>query len=175
MNGAKNYIKSQKNKKAKIVKQKKMWLAIKKVVNRIGLVFPIIVFCVFGGMIVYLLKYQSMTDIANITDFIVATMSIAVMVVSYIRTKVDKRNQYIWVSLTYILLLTVGFIVFMVVALHIKDAGSIARMLSCSCLGITIAQEIISIVKVEHEINVEGEHKQEDVIKKIESESITRV
>ena len=42
-------------------------------------------------------------------------------------------------------------------------------------LGITITQEIISIVKIEHEINVEGEHRQEDAIKKIESESITRI
>lgn len=32
-----------------------------------------------------------------------------------------------------------------------------------------------SIVKIEHEINVEGEHRQEDAIKKIESESITRI
>lgn len=28
---------------------------------------------------------------------------------------------------------------------------------------------------IEHEINVEGEHRQEDAIKKIESESITRI
>ncbi len=63
----------------------------------------------------------------------------------------------------------------MLVAIMVKDAGCKARILSCICLGITIAQELINIVKIEHEINVEGEHKQEDEIKKIESESIVRI
>ena len=169
MNSAKNYIKSQENKKSKKVKEKETWLAIQKVTNRMGLVFPVIVFCIFAGTILYLLKYQFMDEMANITDFIVATMSFAVLIVAYIRTR------YIWISSVYILLLTVGMVIFMLVALKVEDVGSKARMLSCICLGITIAQEIISIVKIEHEINVEGEHRQEDAIKKIESESITRI
>ena len=159
----------------KKVKEKETWLAIQKVTNRMGLVFPVIVFCLFAGTILYLLKYQFMTEVANITDFIVATMSFAVLIVSYIRTRLDKKKQYIWISSVYILLLTVGLVIFMLVALKVEDVGSKARMLSCICLGITIAQEIISIVKIEHEINVEGEHRQEDAIKKIESESITRI
>ena len=175
MNSAKNYIKSQENKKSKKVKEKETWLAMQKVTNRMGLVFPVIVFCIFAGTILYLLKYQFMDEMANITDFIVATMSFAVLIVAYIRTRLDKKKQYIWISSVYILLLTVGMVIFMLVALKVEDVGSKARMLSCICLGITIAQEIISIVKIEHEINVEGEHRQEDAIKKIESESITRI
>ena len=56
MNSAKNYIKSQENKKSKKVKEKETWLAIQKVTNRMGLVFPVIVFCIFAGTILYLLK-----------------------------------------------------------------------------------------------------------------------
>lgn len=117
-----------------------------------GLVFSVIVFCIFAGTILYLLKYQFMAEVANITDFIVATMSFAVLIVSYIRTRLDKKKQYIWISSVYILLLTAGLAIFMLVALKVEDVGSKARMLSCICLGITIAQEIISIVKIEHEI-----------------------
>lgn len=172
----KNYIKSQENKKSKKVKEKETWLAIQKVTNRMGLVFPVIVFCIFAGTILYLLKYQFMDEMANITDFIVATMSFAVLIVAYIRTRLDKKKQYIWISSVYILLLTVGMVIFMLVALKVEDVGSKGPVCSLViCLGITIAQEIISIVKIEHEINVEGEHRQEDAIKKIESESITRI
>lgn len=94
MNSAKNYIKSQENKKSKKVKEKETWLAIQKVTNRMGLVFPVIVFCIFAGTILYLLKYQFMDEMANITDFIVATMSFAVLIVAYIRTRLDKKKQY---------------------------------------------------------------------------------
>lgn len=34
-------------------------------------------------------------------------------------------------------------------------------------------QEIIGIIKIEHKINVEGERKQEEKIKRMESESNT--
>ncbi len=80
----KDFDKFQENKKNKKVKEKKTWLAIQKVTNRMGLAFPGIVFCIFAGTILYLLKYQSMTEVANVTDFIVATMSFAVLILSYI-------------------------------------------------------------------------------------------
>ena len=58
MNSSKNYIKSQENKKSKKVKEKETGLAIQKATNRMGLVFPVIVFCIFACTILYLLKYQ---------------------------------------------------------------------------------------------------------------------
>ena len=94
MNSAKNYIKSQENKKSKKVKEKETWLAIQKVTNRMGLVFPVIVFCIFAGTILYLLKYQFMDEMANITDFIVATMSFAVLIVAYIRDWIKRSNTF---------------------------------------------------------------------------------
>ena len=57
MNSAKNYIKSQENKKSKKVKEKETWLAIQKVTNRMGLVFPVIVFCIFAFIFIEISVY----------------------------------------------------------------------------------------------------------------------
>lgn len=110
---------------------------------------------------------------ANVIDFIVAMMSVVVLIISYARSKMDERKQYLWVSSTYILFLTIGLIIFMVAAIKIKNISSIARVLSCICLVLTMIQEIIGIIKIEHKINVEGERKQEEKIKRMESESNT--
>lgn len=165
--------KEQDTKEDEMVKRNKVYLIIQKVVNRLGLAIPVIVFCVFAGALVYLLFYQHMSEVANVIDFIVAMMSVVVLIISYARSKMDERKQYLWVSTTYILLLTIGLIIFIVVAIKIKSVSSIARVLSCICLGITIIQEIIGITKIEHKINVEGEHKLEEKIKRLESESNT--
>lgn len=124
-------------------------------------------------MLVYLLIYQYMGEIASMIDFIVAMMSFCILILGYIREK--HKKSYIWASSVYILLLTVGLVAFMVVAVIVKDAGQIARIISCVCLGITLAQSITDIVVLEHQINVEGEHKLEEKIKKMESESLTRI
>ena len=155
------------------VERDKMYLIIQKVMNRLGLVIPAIVFSLFIGALAYLMYYQFIPEVANVIDFIVAMMSVVVLIISYARSKMDERKQYLWVSSTYILLLTIGLIIFMVVAIKIKNVSSIARVLSCICLGITIIQEIIGITKIEHKINIEGEHKQEEKIKRMESESNT--
>ncbi len=155
------------------VERDKMYLIIQKVMNRLGLVIPAIVFSLFIGALAYLMYYQFIPEVANVIDFIVAMMSVVVLIISYARSKMDERKQYLWVGSTYILLLTIGLIIFMVVAIKIKNVSSIARVLSCICLGITIIQEIIGITKIEHKINIEGEHKQEEKIKRMESESNT--
>lgn len=175
MNSAENYVKSQSIKKAKEVKKNKMWLSILKMVNRVGLMIPVSVFFLFAGVLVYLLFYQFVVGVANVIDFIVAVMSVSVLIVSYVRGKLDERKQYVRSSLIYILLLTIGLIVFIVGAINIEDVGNVARVLSCVCLGITIGQEIIDIVKTEHKINVEEEHKQAQKIEMIEAKSITRI
>ena len=150
-----------------------MYLIIQKVINRLGLVIPAIVFSVFIGALAYLLYYQFIPQVANVIDFIVAMMSVVVLIISYARSKMDERKQYLWVSSTYILFLTIGLIIFMVAAIKIKNISSIARVLSCICLVLTMIQEIIGIIKIEHKINVEGERKQEEKIKRMESESNT--
>lgn len=165
--------KTQDTKEDEMVSRNKVHLIIQKVVNRLGLAIPVIVFCVFAGTLAYLLFYQHMSEVANVIDFIVAMMSVVVLIISYARSKMDERKQYLWVSSTYILLLTIGLIIFMVVAVKIKSVSSIARVLSCICLVITVIQEIIGITKIEHKIYVEGEHKQEEKVKRMESESNT--
>ena len=165
--------KTKDTKEHKMVNKDKVYLIMQKVVNRLGLAIPVIVFCVLVGMLVHLLVYQHMSEVADVIDFIVAMMSVVVLIISYARSKMDERKQYLWVSSTYILLLTIGLIIFIVVAIKFKNVSGIARVLSCVCLGITIIQEIIGITKIEHKINVEGEHKQEEKIKRMESENNT--
>lgn len=155
------------------VERDKVYLVIQKAVNRLELVIPVIVFSLFIGALAYLLYYQFIPEVANVIDFIVAMMSVVVLIISYARSKMDERKQYLWVSSTYILFLTVGLIIFIVAAIKIKNVSSMARVLSCICLGITIIQEIIGIIKIEHKINVEGEHEQEEKIKRMEAESNT--
>lgn len=157
----------------KNVEKNKRYLIIQKIINRLGLVLPPTVFCVFVGALMYLLYYQFIPEVTNVIDFIVAMMSVAVLIISYARSKMDERKQYLWASSTYILLLTVGLIIFMVVAIKIKNVSSLARVLSCICLGITVIQEILGIIRIEHKINIEGEHKQEEKIKRMEEESNT--
>lgn len=162
-------------KKDESVNKKRIYLVIQKVVNRLGLVIPVMVFCIFAGTLGYFLFYQSMSVVANVIDFIVAMMSVIVLIISFERTKMDERKQYLWVSSVYILLLTVGLIAFIVIAINVKNISSLARVLSCICLGITIIQEIISIIKIEYKINIEGENKQEAKIKQMESENDNQV
>lgn len=162
--------KMQDTKGNELANKNKMYLIIQKVVNRLGLAIPVIVFCVFAGTLVYLLFYQFMSEVANVIDYIVAMMSVIVLIISHVRSKMDKRKQYLWVSSMYILLLTIGLIIFVVIALRVKNVSGIARVLSCICLGITIIKEIIDIIRIEHKINLVGECKQEEKIKKMESE-----
>lgn len=173
MNRAKNYIKNQSIKKNKILRKNKIIKAVNKVVNRLWIIVPPGVFLIFAGVLGYLLLHQYMDEIATIIDFIVASMSFSILVLEYFRKK--HKNSYIWASSIYILLLLVGCVAFLCIAVVIKDAGKIARILSCICLGITLAQIIIEILVKERDINDEGEHKLEEKIKKIESESLTRI
>lgn len=149
----------------------KSCLIIRKVVNLVGIAIRIIALCVFIGTLVYMMFYQYMLEVANAIDFIIAMMAVGVLIISYVRNKMDERKQYLWVSTTYILLFTLGLLIFMLVAIKIKNASGIARVLSCVCLGITIIQEIICISKIEYKIDVEKEYTQKEKLKRTESES----
>lgn len=164
-----NSNKLQKTNDRQHINKNKKCLIVQKVTNRLGHVFLVLVFCIFVGVLVYLLFYQQMAEIANVIDFIVTMMSFFLLIISCVRSRMNERKQYIWVSNIYIFILSVGLIIFMILTLCIKNASNIARVVSCVCLGITIVQEIGSIIKIENKINAEKENNQEEKNKKMES------
>lgn len=175
MNSARQYVKNQETKRKKKFNGKKKYLKTFKVINRVELTFPIIVYLFFVGVVLYLIQYQGIEKIGTTIDFIIAVMSIAIMLMIHIRESLRTHQNSIWiVGSTYIILMTAGLIVLMIIGVELKDSGTIARILSFIALIITAAKEIMEVVKLEHTKNNEWEQKQEEQIRKIGSDSITQ-
>ena len=164
------------NQKNENKKGKKIHLILQKVLNRFGFAIPFIVFCVPVGVLYRMLLYQSVLQIANSIDFFVAIMSVGVLIISFVRGKMNKRQQYVWASIIYIVFLLVGVIILLFLPNRLsQEMSSKSRVLSCVCLGVTIVQEITSIVKIEHEICVSDECKLEKKLRKREMGDNTKV
>ena len=163
-------------KQDKKCKENKMPLILNKVMNRIGFAIPILIFCVLVGVLYWLLSYQSVQKVANFIDFYLAIMSVVVFIISYIRSKLSKRQQYVWASPIYVtLLLLSACLVLVLPNAGSQDISCKSRILSCICLGVTIIQEIIGVVKIEYEICVSNECELEKKLKKRELGDNTRV
>jgi len=99
MNRSTKYVKNQELKRFNNIKGKKKYLLISKVMNRMELFVPIILYLMFIGIVVYLMRYQGNEKIATGIDFIIAVMSVVIMVMSYIRTIITKKKNAnaIWI------------------------------------------------------------------------------
>lgn len=162
-------------KKGKKGKEYKVQLILQKVLNRIGFAIPFIVFCVQVGILCWLLLYQSVPKVANSIDFFVAVMSAGVLIISYACRKMSKRQQFVWVSPIYVTLLLIGLCIPLTFPKIVsQDISSISRVLSCVCLGATIIQEIIEMVKIEREICISDECKLEEKLRKCKLEDNTK-
>ena len=93
MNRSTKYVKNQELKRFNNIKGKKKYLLISKVMNRMELFVPIILYLMFIGIVVYLMRYQGNEKIATGIDFIIAVMSVVIMVMSYIRTIITKKKN----------------------------------------------------------------------------------
>ena len=138
MNYDKNYVKEQSKKKQKLVCSKKRQLKETIVSNRVSLSFPIITFLIFLGLVTYLIIYQENDGVASTIDFVIAVLSTAVLVLSFIKEGLTKSQKYIWWSGVYIILLTIGLLVSIFVGARIYNAGNIARNISFLGLVVTI-------------------------------------
>ena len=72
MNRSTKYVKNQELKRFNNIKGKKKYLLISKVMNRMDLSVPIILYLMFIGIVVYLMRYQGDEKIATVIDFIIA-------------------------------------------------------------------------------------------------------
>lgn len=61
--------------------------------NRTELMIPILLYLAFIGVIVYLMRYQDDDMIATVIDFIIAVMSVVIMLMSYIREWITKKKM----------------------------------------------------------------------------------
>lgn len=177
MNRSTKYVKNQELKRFNNIKGKKKYLLISKVMNRMELSVPIILCLMFIGIMVYLMRYQGNEKIATVIDFIVAVMSVVIMVMSYIRTIITKKENAnaIWIyNGIFILILSIGLVVVLIAGIKMKNAGMIARGLSLAVLIYTFTLELIKTLKLYYDKNNEWENNLEEQIKKIKSDSITK-
>lgn len=138
---------------------------------------PILLYLIFISVIVYLMRYQDDDMIATVIDFIIAVMSVVIMLMSYIGERITKKKNAnaIWIfNGAYILLLTIGLIILLIAGVKIKNAGMIARGLSMASLIYTLTLGIIKNLSLYHSKNLELEQKQEEKIRKKQSKSITQ-
>ena len=139
MNRSTKYVKNQELKRFNNIKGKKKYLLTSKVMNRMELSVPIILYLMFIGIVVYLMRYQGNEKIATVIDFIIAVMSVVIMVMSYIRTIITKA---IWIyNGIFILILSIGLVVVLIAGIKMKNAGMIARGLSLAALIYTFTLE----------------------------------
>ncbi|MBQ6788329.1 MAG: hypothetical protein IJO85_11480 [Lachnospiraceae bacterium] len=171
MNTARKIVKEQKKKKARLIKRKKMWLDIQKIMNRVELIFPIIMplFCM--GCVMYLFCFQENKGIASGLDFLIAAMSFAVLVASVIHKKMNDSQKYIYMEPIYLTLLPIVLVVSMVIGVKIEDASVKGRVISFVCLCVTIAFETKEVVSFNHKTNLKKEEEQREKIENIEKES----
>ena len=198
MNRSTKYVKNQELKRFNNIKGKKKYLLTSKVMNRMELSVPIILYLMFIGIVVYLMRYQGNEKIATVIDFIIAVMSVVIMVMSYIRTIITKKENAnaIWIyNGIFILILSIGLVVVLIAGIKMKNAGMIARGLSLVVLiagikmknagmiarGLSLAAliytftlELIKTLKLYYNKNKEWENNLEEQIKKIKSDSITK-
>ena len=155
MNGSKNIVNSNEETKNNTIEKDESYLKLQKIVNRVGL-------CLFKLYI-----NQSIQDVANTIDFVIASNSIFVLIVSNLKNRgVFKKKKFLWYSTTYILLMTIGLIVSMITGDFIQKAGEIARLLSIICLIITILIELVDATKTDYDFYRDGEKKLEAKIEK---------
>lgn len=171
MNTARKIVKEQRKKKDKLIKRKKIWLEIQKIMNRVELIFPIIMplFCM--GCVLYLFCFQDNEGIASGLDFLVAAMSFAVLVASVIHEKMNESQKYIYMEPIYLTLLPIVLVVSMVIGIKIEEASEKGRVISFLCLCFTIALETKKVVSFNHKVNLMKEEEQREKIEKIEKES----
>ncbi len=177
MNRSTKYVKNQELKRFNNIKGKKKYLLTSKVMNRMELSVPIILYLMFIGIVVYLMRYQGNEKIATGIDFIIAVMSVVIMVMSYIRTIITKKENAnaIWIyNGIFILILSIGLVVVLIAGIKMKNAGMIARGLSLAALIYTFTLELIKTLKLYYNKNKEWENNLEEQIKKIKSDSITK-
>ena len=172
MNRSTKYVKNQELKRFNNIKGKKKYLLTSKVMNRMELSVPIILYLMFIGIVVYLMRYQGNEKIATVIDFIIAVMSVVIMVMSYIRTIITKKENAN--AGIFILILSIGLVVVLIAGIKMKNAGMIARGLSLAALIYTFTLELIKTLKLYYNKNKEWENNLEEQIKKIKSDSITK-
>lgn len=95
MNKLRKYINEQK-KKRREKKRKKVGFGIFKVLHRIELSFPVIGYLIFVGAMIYLITYQAVFEVAVTIDFVIAVMSVAVMLLSYVRESLKEKSRIIY-------------------------------------------------------------------------------
>lgn len=172
MNNARKIVKEQKDKKDSLVKRKKILLGILKVLNRVELVFPIIMPVLCMGCVLYLFLFQENDSIARGLDILIAAMSSAVLFASIIHKKMTDRQKYMFMEPLYLCLVPSVLIVSMLVGIQIENASEIGRIISFACLCITIVQETKKVVLLNHEMHLKEEEKRKAQIEAIEKKSI---
>ena len=165
MSRSTKHVKNQELKRINNIKGKKKYLLISKVINRMELFVPIILYLMFIGIVVYLMRYQGNEKIATVIDFIIAVMSVVIMVMSYIRTIITKKKNAnaIWIyNGIFILILSIGLVVVLIAGIKMKNAGMIARGLSLAALIVTFTSELIEALKLYYNKNKEWENNWEN-------------
>lgn len=167
MNGSKNIVNSNEETKNNTIEKDESYLKLQKIVNRVGLCLLFIPYVAFVWALFKLYLNQSIQDVANTIDFVIASNSIFVLIVSNLKNRgVFKKKKFLWYSTTYILLMTIGLIVSMITGDFIQKAGEIARLLSIICLVITILIELVDATKTDYDFYRDGEKKLEAKIEK---------
>ena len=173
MNNTSNLVKQNARVKEKKIARDRNSLKIQKIVNRIGLSFVFLVFGVFVWALGYMYFYQSIQEVATTVDFVIASIAILVLVVSNLKNRGKfKKKKYLWYSTTYILLMTIGLVVAMLVGISFQKVGELARLLSLLGLVLTILIELIDATITDYKFYRKGEIKQEHKIEKEQKESV---
>lgn len=165
MNKTDNANESKREKQNKIVNEERRNLAIQKGVNRISMVPTIVVYLVFLGTLVVLLSYQANSIIAAIVDFVIAALSIAIMLLSCIK---DERKIYIWVGSVTVLLMSVFFILLIIIGMKFEIPSYVSRIISCIGLLGTFTIQLKENLRIDHKFYKESENKKSAEIERIQ-------
>lgn len=165
MSKSKNKDISKEEKQNKITKKERRLLTINKVVNRISLAMSILMYFVFLGTLAILVLNQSNNEIASMVDFVLAALSIAILLLSCIH---NERMIYIWVGSVTILVMSVVLIILIIVGIKLKVPSNVSRIMSALALLGAFAVQLKENIRVEYEFDVKNENKKEEEIKRIE-------
>ena len=171
MNRSTKYVKNQELKRFNNIKGKKKYLLTSKVMNRMELSVPIILYLMFIGIVVYLMRYQGNEKIATVIDFIIAVMSVVIMVMSYIRTIITKKENAnaIWIyNGIFILILSIGLVVVLIAGIKM-NTGSTEDAIYPEFYPKVLGSTIFLTELLKQEITVSRLHKKVSIFEYFEN------
>ena len=166
MNSNKKMINSNLKKKDNKLKNMRFWRAVRRVLNFVGYVITALSVLLGLSIVICIFCVDYIPDIA---DFVVSGISGIIALIAVIRIFVSKEKEYVWLGTSYILVMIIGVLLFVVIGVKIENPAKIARIISLISLVITVISELFLNLRNDYRRDLEFDKESIRKFEKLEN------